>query len=362
MKKILCSLMVLAIMLAVTLVPTKVNALNTNYDITGKTATEITNDVFELLEGTSVGDTITLIGNNSFTDETLGFDIPAGVKVIWQANASFTMVNFADMVVIAGNGTFEVASGSITGTKATTTGITGIYVSVGNSNIVVSGGTINISAPDWAAGIFLSSTTGNLKITGGHVTATGGTTAMAIAIADSAPSSVYAAYLTGTITGTAYTVGNHNIFEISTLTIPTSWNGTNNGITMATGSLNPVSDYEWVSTGGVPHVTIIGGDIPFSFPWGAYESEPNFCDLNPTDPQCSEPEPNFCDQNPTHPQCSDPEPNFCEQNPTDPKCLGTTDKEENPETGDINLVLMAISTLITSVGAVFLTRRLKEEN
>jgi len=313
-KRILSSLMVMAIAIGMFATPTPVNAANTNYSITGKTASEITSAVASLLSSASSGDTITVTGSSVLTDNTLSFAIPSGVTIIWQADVEGTFSSDGQaLIYISGAGNFKV----VTGARIVATRVGGLVIAIvsdGFASLEINGGTISAFSDGAGARAIRNASSGSIQVTGGSISATGihdglsnslatiwsdgntgdiiisggsitatstntnvgyairGNPAVNITVtggnlSGNITSFALTLYLSGTITGNFSNTG--NLFMLDTLTIPQSRNGTTTGITMHSSSADYANraDYKWDTTRSTPYVVKTGTDI---FQWGEY--------------------------------------------------------------------------------------------
>jgi len=187
-----------------------------------------------------------------------GFDSCA----IWGDEGSTTIVTSGEVTAV-GDGSYAITDNNvfISGGAVSSDGdySTAIY---GENEIKISGGTVTANGVNSTA---IHVYEGTASITGGTVTATG-TGSNAIEVYDYGA----AAYLAGACTGDLYVddylgVDYGIIVEVDTLTIPSSRNGTSDGLTIKAGGSSAV----WDTTGAVPEIvfTLTDGSVK-SIEWG----------------------------------------------------------------------------------------------
>ena len=263
------------------------------------------------------------LSNSGALPPTINLVIPSGITVIWEADATNLTIDVSNS---NSDGIFEMASGGsivndpssgplsaivydatsntgfsiiisggtvssddetifvqngiieITGGTVTTTGTEGVAIYVADGDLIMSDGVVEATGnapvsqtPAYPEAIAIDN--GTAKITGGIVRATG-TDGIAISLFDFSA----AAYLAGTVTdGDFYTDdGNRDysnydgaegmIVEVDTLSVPTSRDGTDDGLTTMSGSS---SSAEWdIQIGVAPIISFtLTNSNPF-IEWG----------------------------------------------------------------------------------------------
>ncbi|MCL2140588.1 MAG: hypothetical protein FWH42_02755 [Dehalococcoidia bacterium] len=119
---------------------------------------QIQTKVSNAIDNTGGSGIVTVNGSKNNANGNLSLSIPSGVTVIWNANYAGD-VGLSDLITFEGNGTFEIASGSI---KNSGTSLA-IYA-LGTATIKVSGGTISSKI-----GVAIRSDGSTVNINGGTI-------------------------------------------------------------------------------------------------------------------------------------------------------------------------------------------------
>lgn len=149
----------LALCMVLAMLPTVAFASDTSVSITGKTVSESIYAIQDAIEAASSGDTVTVTGTMTNAAAQLPISISEGVTVVWKASITGEASYGNGLIIVSGDGTFEVADGG------TVKFILGVAISNGG-HVKVSGGTVSTTS-----GLAISS--GDIEISGGIVEATG---------------------------------------------------------------------------------------------------------------------------------------------------------------------------------------------
>ena len=154
---------------------------STSVNITGKSVAEAQAEIQAAINAAGSSDTVTATGSITDVTDTLSLSIPAGVTVKWQADITASDTFSMPLILLDGNGSFDVDGGTVSATTGMAIRSTGA-----SSTVTVSGsGKVQSTAASDSA-IFtsgsvevqdtaeVSATTGTAISTGGEVTVTGG--------------------------------------------------------------------------------------------------------------------------------------------------------------------------------------------
>lgn len=280
-KKSLAILLTLAMVLSVTIPAALAAGESYDVSITGKTAAAVEAEIQNMLNDTSAGDTVTVIGSKTDEVETITLDIPEDVTLVWTAESSGLCFE------ISGGGTFEVAEGG----KIEIFEDFGMVIRVTTGNVTVSGGSVSGTGQQVSV---IDVDYGDIIISGGEVLADGeyhvsyaasinyfgtimiiGGTVTALGEYDP-PFAIYsggglAAYLAGTCTGNFLGHAQKSIIvEVDSLDIPTSRGGTNDGLTHKAGAA--IDTVIWDVSGQTPVISFDHG--AYTIPWKVPEVTP----------------------------------------------------------------------------------------
>ena len=267
-----------------------VSALDVHVTITDSmSAADIGGTIQSAIDRVKPGNSVTITGYKDNEQAKIVLKVPAGITVLWKAISND--LSFS----IDGGGTFEVAAGGEI--KAT-----GVAIHVDNGDVVISGGEVSATG-DYSAAIEVIK--GDVTVTGGKVSAsmdfghgcyaicigdyftpgasgtatiTGGNVSASSVFGDSFAISLQngglAAYFAGTCVGDFEVWGAGIVVEVDTLTIPSSYGGTTNGLTSKAGSA--ISTVKWDLSGDAPVISFNSGQ--YAVEWV------NLTDIPPVNP------------------------------------------------------------------------------
>jgi len=252
------------------------SAANTNIMITqSQTVAQIQTAIQNAINGSA--SSVTVIGSKTNVNNYITLNIPSNKTLIWKA--TYTSTTFVELLILDGGGTFEVDTGGILSTSGTSSGIYESVISSFSNNILITGGTVQVTGT-YCSAIFsqnsiavsggsvqangtgsraLYTHTGTIKVTGGTVSATGTGSATITALEAGA-----AAYLRGTCSGAF--LGEGLIVEVDTLSIPITRNGTSTGLTKKAGAGTAL--WDCTSAKRVIKFTVEGIIGPLVIEWG----------------------------------------------------------------------------------------------
>ncbi|MDR0873649.1 MAG: T9SS type A sorting domain-containing protein [Prevotellaceae bacterium] len=228
----------------------------------------VTNNTGGVCRGIVGGDSLTITGGqvtvtNNGNSETHGVE-GTNYVTIGGGNVSVTSAAAANTYGIVCNG----AELKMTDGTVTASGGSAIYGFYSRYLVNISGGSIAASGTNSYGGIYQgnSYTTSIAKITGGTVS---GNTGLKVA-------GYYGktAFLTGTVQGVLDVTSDPNIFcaEVSTLSIPYSWDGTSTGLTQHSVNEKQLAPV-WDLSGSVPLIKFTNNSVPsnptvYTVEWG----------------------------------------------------------------------------------------------
>ncbi|MCL2477164.1 hypothetical protein [Candidatus Bathycorpusculum sp.] len=296
LKKSITLLITLSMML--TLIPfLSIQTANadTTISITNSlSATNIQDTIQNAITNTSPGNTLTITGNKNNENAIITLNIHTGITVVWKATSNDLSFN------IDGGGIFEVAEdGKIAATDKNA-------IEAENGNVLVSGGEVSVIANRYSIAIFVKN--GTVTVSGGKVSAVGNApsaievntgnitisageisvdttgyysyssyavsinTSGTIVVTGGSVSAIsnplfgelnenYAiylsagivAYLQGVCNGKFDSSGKGIIVEVASLSIPSSYAGTNSGLTHKDGG--DINNVKWDFSGVNPAIS-----------------------------------------------------------------------------------------------------------
>jgi len=267
---------------------------DTTITITSLSVANIQNTIQTAIANTSPGNTITVTGDKGDENAIITLNIPTNITVVWKATSKDLSFN------IDGGGNFEVAESS----KIETSNKNAIEVE--NGNVIVSGGEVFLVNANYNIAIYVKNgnvtvssgkvsvigsapsaievNTGNITVSDGEIsvdtTGTYSYTSYALSIntlgtivvtggsVSAIPNPIFgelnqnsaiylyngiAAYLQGVCSGKFDSPEQGIIVEVESLTIPSSYAGTNNGLTHKDGIA--ISNVKWDFSGTNPAIS-----------------------------------------------------------------------------------------------------------
>ena len=241
---------------------------------------DVSNNIQNAITGATSGDIITVTGSKTDEEGMIQLNIPANITVVWSAESEGLSFN------IDGGGTFGVAEGgkieatgsncvvifvnkgnvTVSGGRILGFGQNVSVIEVNNGNIAISGGEIIADGDDWGyAYTVCVNISGTIAVTGGSVLSINAMHNVVIYAGGG-----LAAYLKGTCDGIFQTYGTSIIVEVESLNIPSSYGGTNDGLTRKEG--NAITAVKWDVSGTVPLISFNNG--AYTIEWKAPATEP----------------------------------------------------------------------------------------